>query len=113
MKGDRFRRDIKRNYALHKDIRHSMDKCVALQDKIERLIRAGYFNEFVDEPQVANREERPRQRSPKKVHEVLTIFGRLYLAKESHHAHDKYTKDAKNPPSVLVYRMEVRPTKQA
>ena len=50
MKGDRVRRDIKRNYTYHKDIRHTMDKCVALKDEIERLIRLGYFKEFVDEP---------------------------------------------------------------
>ena len=57
MKEDRFRRDIKRNYAFHKDIGHTTEKCVALKDKIERLIKAGYFKEFMDEPQVANREE--------------------------------------------------------
>ena len=50
MKGDRVHRDIKRNCAFHKDIRHTTDKCMALKDEIERLIKAGYFKEFVDEP---------------------------------------------------------------
>ena len=50
MKGDMFRRDIKRNCTLHKDIWHTTDMCVALKDEIERLIKAGYFKEFVDEP---------------------------------------------------------------
>ena len=59
MKRDRVRRDIKRNYAFHKDIGHTMDKCVALKEEIERLIRAGYFKEFMDEPQAANREGQP------------------------------------------------------
>ena len=54
MKGDRVRRDIKRNYDFYKDIRHTTDKCVALKDKIESLIRVGYFKEFVDEPQSVN-----------------------------------------------------------
>ena len=54
MKGDRVCRDIKRNYAFHKDIGHTTDKCMALNDKIERLIGAGYFKEFVDKPQAAN-----------------------------------------------------------
>ena len=50
LKGDRFRRDIKRNYTFHKDIRHTTDKCVALKDEIERLIMAVYFKEFMDKP---------------------------------------------------------------
>ena len=60
MKGDRVRRDIKRNCIFHNDIGHTMDKCVALKDEIERLIKPGYFEEFVDEPQELNREERPQ-----------------------------------------------------
>ena len=103
MKGDRFRTDIKRNYAFHKDIEHTTDKCVAFKDKIERLIKADYFKEFVDKPQAANREERPRQRSSKRVREVLTIIGGLHLAKESHHAREKYVNDSKNAPPGYKY----------
>ena len=100
MKGDRVRRDIKRNCAFHKDIGHTTDKCVALKDEIERLIRVVYyFKEFIDEPQVANREERPQQQSPEKVCEVLTIIGGLHMIKESHHARDQYTNEAKKTPS--------------
>ena len=51
MKNERARRDIKRNCAFHKDIGHTADICVALKDEIERLIRAGHFKEFVDDPQ--------------------------------------------------------------
>ena len=47
------------------------------------------------------------------VHEVLTIIGGLHLAKESHHARDKYAKDAKSPPLEQVHKTEMRPTKQA
>ena len=97
MKGDRVLRDIKRNYGFHKDTWHTTNKCVALKGEIKRLIRAGCFKEFMDEPQVANREERPRQLSLEKVCEVLTIIGRLHLAKESHHARDKYANDTKTP----------------
>ena len=89
-----------------------MDKCMALKDDIKRIIRAGYFKEFVDEPQAVNREEQPRQQSLEKVSEMLTIIGGLHLAKESHHARDKYANDAKNPHPVQVHIMKVRPTKQ-
>ena len=75
MKGDRVHSYIKRNCTFHKDIRHTTDKCVVLKDETKMLIMAGYFNEFVDEPQAANRKERPRQRSPKKVRKVLSIIG--------------------------------------
>ena len=44
---------------------------------------------------------------------MLTIIGGLHLAKESHHAHNKYTNDARNPSTVQVHRTKVRPTKQA
>ena len=67
IKGNRVRRDVKRNCAFHKDIGDNTDRCVALKDEIERLIRAGHFKEFIDEPQVTNREERPQQYSPEKV----------------------------------------------
>ena len=66
MKGDRVRKDIKRNCTFHKDIGHTMDKCVALKDEIEMLIRVGYLKEFIDEPQAVNREERPSTRKPEK-----------------------------------------------
>ena len=66
MKGDRARRNIKRNCAFHKDIWHNTNRCVALKDKIERLIRAGHFKDFIDEPQAMNRDERSRQWSPEK-----------------------------------------------
>ena len=54
IKRDSVCRDIKSNCAFHKDIGHTMDKCVALKDEIKRLTRAGYFMEFIDEPQAAN-----------------------------------------------------------
>ena len=50
MKGDRLRREIKKNCAFHKDIGHNTERFVALRDKIERLIRVGHFKEFMDEP---------------------------------------------------------------
>ena len=50
MKGDKFHRDIKRNCVFHKNIVHTIDKCVALNDDIERLIWVGYFKELMDEP---------------------------------------------------------------
>ena len=50
VKGDRTRRDIKRNCAFHKDIGHNTERCVALKDDIKRLIRAGNFKDFIDEP---------------------------------------------------------------
>ena len=50
MKSDRSRKDAKKNCAFHKDIRHKIERCVALRDEIEKLMRAGHFNEFIDEP---------------------------------------------------------------
>ena len=53
MRGNRSRRDVKKNCAYHKDIGHNTVKCNALRDEIERLIVAGYFKEFLEnEPQV-------------------------------------------------------------
>ena len=57
MKGDRSRRDVKKNCAFHKDIGHSTKRCMALRNEIERLLRVGHFKEFEDEPQTVNREE--------------------------------------------------------
>ena len=52
-------KDVKRNCAFHKDVGHTIDKCVGLKDEIKKLIRASHFKEFIDEQHVANREERP------------------------------------------------------
>ena len=106
MKSERTRRDVKRNCDFHKDVGHIMDICVALKDEIERLIRSSNFKEFVDEQHAANREERPGQRSLKKVHEVLTIIGGSHLARESRNVRDQYAKDAKTLQLVQVQKIE-------
>ena len=90
-----------------------MDKCVALKDEIKRLIRADQFKEFVDEQHATHREEQPRQWSPEKVHEVLTIIGGDHLAGESRNAREQYVKDAKTLPLVWVHKTEGQPTNQA
>ena len=56
IRNDRWRRDVKKNCAFHKDIGHNIESCIAIKDEIERLIKAGYFKEFLEEePQIANR----------------------------------------------------------
>ena len=57
MKSKRTRRDIKRNCAFHKDVGHTTNRCIALKDEIERLIRADHFKEFVDKQHATHREE--------------------------------------------------------
>ena len=74
-------------------------KCNALRDEIGILIRAGYFRGFLEnEPQVSVINERPRQRSPKKIKEVVTIFGGLHVAGESRNARDRYRKETRSGP---------------
>ena len=113
MKSDKTRMDVKRNCAFHKDIWHNTKSCVALKDEIERLIRVRHFKEFIDQPQVTNRDERPQQRSPEKVREVLIIIGGSHLVRKNPGARDKYANDAKTPPPTQVYRTEKQPTKHA
>ena len=48
IKSDRSLRDIRKNCAFHKDIGHNTEKCIPLRDEIERLIRARYFKEFLE-----------------------------------------------------------------
>ena len=53
-----MQRDVRKNYAYHKDIGYNTMKCNALRDRIERLIQVGYFREFLEnEPQVATTNE--------------------------------------------------------
>ena len=42
---------------------------------------------------------------------VLTIFGRPYEARSSHHAYDRYAKEARCSPQALVHKIEVHPTR--
>ena len=103
IKNDRSRRDVKKNCVFHKDLGHNTERCVALKDEIERLIRVRYFKEFLDdEPQVANRNERLRQRSPEKLGEVLTIIVGLHVARDSRSTRDRYAKEAWNPSQPYV-----------
>ena len=113
MKGDRSCRDIKKNCTFHKDIEHNTELCVALRDEIEKLMRAGYFKEFMDEPHMTNREEQPHQQNPDKIREVLTIIGGSHVARKSFNTRDIYAKEAKTPPQIHVHRTEERPTKHA
>ena len=101
MKGERSWRDVKENCAFQKHIGHSTKRCMAFKDEIKRLIRAGHFKEFLDEPQATNRDERPRQQIPERVREVLTTIDRPHVAKESHSAHDMYAKEAKTLPKYM------------
>ena len=57
MKGNRLWRDAKRSCAFHRDIGHNTERCVALKDEIERLIRVGHLKEFTVEPYIVNKEE--------------------------------------------------------
>ena len=41
-------KNVRKNFAYHKDIGHNMVKCNALMDVIERLIRARHFKEFLE-----------------------------------------------------------------
>ena len=54
-KGNKSRRDIKKNCAFQKDIGHNIERGMTLKNKIKRLMRGGNFKEFMDEPQMANR----------------------------------------------------------
>ena len=91
---------------------HTTDRCVALKDEIERLIRVGHFKEFIDELQAINKQERPRKQSPKKVHEMLTIIGGSHLVGKSCNTRDQYEKDAKVLPLVRIQKTEERRAKQ-
>ena len=112
MKNDRSQRDVKKHCAFHKDIGHNTKRCAALRDEIKRLMRAGHFKEFVNKPRTANRKERPRQQSPKKIREVLTIISGSYLAGESRSVRDKYTKEARTPPPPPLTQIQVHRTEK-
>ena len=48
IRGNKSRKDVEKNCAYHKDTGHSIVKCNALRNKIERLIQAGHFGEFLE-----------------------------------------------------------------
>ena len=97
IRGNKSRRDVRKNYAYHKDIGHNTVKCDALRDKIERLIRVGHFREFLEnKPQVATINERPHQRSLVRIREVLTVFGGPHVVGDSSNARDKHAKKARS-----------------
>ena len=57
--------------------------------------------------------EQPRQRSPERIKEVLTIFGGPHVVGESRNALDRYAKEARNAPLTHVHRIDERPMKNA
>lgn len=92
---NRSRRGVRKSCAYYKDIGRRTIKCNALKDEIERLIHVGHLKKFLeDEPQVGDRNERLRQRTPERIREVLTIIGGPHLGGETRNARDRNTKEA-------------------
>ena len=109
IRGNKSRRDVRKNCTYHKDTGHNTMKCNALRDEIERSIQARHFKEFLEnEPQVVVTNERPRQRSPERIKEVLTIFEGPHVSGESQNTRDKYAKDAQSAPLTHVHRTDKR-----
>ena len=107
MRGNRSRKDVRKNYAYHKDIGHNTVKCNALKDEIERLIWASHFKEFLkNESQVDVTNEWPTQRNLERIREVLTNFRGPHVAGESENTHDTYAKEAWSVPLTHVHRTD-------
>ena len=66
-----------------------------------------------DEPQVATINELPKQHSPERIREVLTIFGGPHVVGETRNMRDRYVREAHIAHFTHVHRTDERPMKSA
>ena len=46
--GDRSKRNQNKYYWFHKDVGHTTKECITLKDEIEKLIRRGYLQDYIN-----------------------------------------------------------------
>ena len=80
LRGDRFKRNQNKYYWFHKDINHTTEECITLKDEIEKLIRCGYLQDYINNRRTRLQNDGPEVEPP---HEIRMIFGGPYFAKET------------------------------
>ena len=72
LRGDRSKRNQNKYCRYHKDVSHTMEECITLKDEIEKLIRRGYLQDYVNARRARPQNETPEAEPP---HEIQTILG--------------------------------------
>ena len=60
LRRDHSKRNQKKYFQYHKDVGHTIEECIILKDEIEKLIRSGYLQDYIN-----SRRARPQNEAPK------------------------------------------------
>ena len=82
---DRYKRNQNKYYRFHKDIGHTTEECLTLKDEIEKLIRHGYLQDYVNDKRARLQNDRHEAEPPC---EIQTIFDIPYFVGETRGAQD-------------------------
>ena len=80
LRGDRSKRNLNKYCRYHKDVGHTTEECITLKDEIEKLIRRGYLQDYINGKSARPQNQAPEAEPP---HEIQTIFGGPYFAGET------------------------------
>ena len=66
-RGDHFKMNQNKYCRFHKDIGHTMEECITLKDEIEKLIRCGYLQDYVNDRRTRSLNDQPEAESPREI----------------------------------------------
>ena len=93
----------------HKDVGHTMEECITLKDEIEKLIRRGYLQDYINHSRARPQNDAPEAEP---LHEIQTIFGGPHVARETSGAQERYVWETKARLLTNVHSVDKRSAKQ-
>ena len=108
LRGDRSKRNQNKYCRYHKDVGHTTEECIMLKDEIEKLIRRGYLQDYINGRRPRPQNEVPEAEPP---HEIRTIFGGPHFVGETRRAQERYVRETKSRSLTNVHTVDKRPAK--
>ena len=87
LRGNRSKRNQNKYCRFYKDIGHTIEECITLKDEIEKLIRYGYLQDYVNDKRARLQNDKPKAEPPR---EIRTILSRPHFTGEIRGAQYRY-----------------------
>ena len=80
LRGDYSKRNHNKYFRYHKDIGHTPEECITLEDEIKKLIHRGYLQDYINDRRTRSQNDRPDPEPPR---EIWMIFDGPHLTSET------------------------------
>ena len=74
LRGDRSKRNQNKYCQFHKDIGHTTEECITLKDEIEKIIRLGYLQDYINDRRTRPQNDRPEAEPPREIRTILDLI---------------------------------------